>query len=283
MPRSGATRVDAMYEVIELSLADTPRLFRYSLDRVFGADFALKGFDYPWVLRSRNWSKGERVLDVGAAYSPLPAHIARTYGCEVWAVDDFGQEGDDPFWTRGRDPADLIDANPEVRYVRERVGDPTRSSLPERYFDCIYSVSTLEHIPPREVRSVWRHMDRLLRPGGEMMHAVDIALPTSRGLPHVVLAVGFDLAYPLLPRRLRQRFVYETPLAYVRTVRRAIGARAQRLPTGLGVIHLVLDPEVLLEPPDRTYNRILKDGKADSRHFRVASLLFHLKKAAGEG
>ncbi len=49
---------------------------------------------------------------------------------------------------------------------------------------------------------------------------------------------------------------------------RAIGARARRVPSGIGVIRLVLDPEVLLEPPDRTYNRIVKDGKprADTQH-----------------
>ena len=86
-----------MYEILEVCLADTNRLYQFKQQGIFGVDFNLKGFEYPWLLSSRSWQKGERVLDVGAAYSLLPIHIQQTYGCETWIVDDFGLESNEPW------------------------------------------------------------------------------------------------------------------------------------------------------------------------------------------
>jgi SAM-dependent methyltransferase len=271
------------YEIREISLADTARLFGFMKENAFRAGFNLKGFDNPWILSSRRWKKGERVLDVGAGYSELPAHIARTYGCEVWVADDFGFSDENPFWRRHQDPSEHIEGHADVRYVLERIGRPELSSLPASYFDCVISVSALEHVPENAVPRVWAHMDRLLRPGGEMLHAVDIALPTSRGIAHVLLSLAFDLAYPVLPHPLRTRFTFETPRAYARAALRALGIDPGGRLRRLDVLNFVLNPEVLLEPPSNTYNRITKDGQASARHFRVGSLLIHLAKTGAEG
>ncbi len=267
-----------MYEIGEISLADTRRLFRYLQEGVFGAEFNLKGFDYPWILTSKTWRRGEKVLDVGGGYSDLPAHIAREYGCEVWVADDFGRDVGDEFWKRNREPLEHILQHPEVKFVLERIGDPRGSSLPPGHFDTVMSASTLEHIPPAAMERVWRHMDLLLRPGGEMLHALDIALPTSRGLLHVLLALGFDVVYPVVPAQMRLRFMYETPKAYVRSVLRALPVRRRGDLGRLDVTNLVLNPEIMLEPPQHTYNRITRDAMANMRHFRVTSLLIHLRK-----
>lgn len=273
---------EEMYRAIELSLADTKRALSYKLSGTHGSDFSLKGFDIPWLLTSRLWSAGEAVLDVGAGYSDLPSYLATTYGCEVWAVDDFGQSESDPFWSRGRKPMDQVRAHPEVRYVLERLGTGHPTPLPTSHFDCIYSISALEHVPPLAFESVWRQMDGLLKPGGEMLHAIDVAFPTSRGLPHVLLALAYDWLYPLFPRRQRMRFLFETAHSIVRNVSAAIPV-SRRLDTkGLNVVRMVLDPEVLVEPVDHTFNRITKDGKAGARHFRVTSLLLHLVKLEGD-
>jgi hypothetical protein len=271
-----------MYSIEEIALADTHRLFQYHLAGTYGAQFNLKGFAYPWILRSRSWSKGERILDVGAAYSLLPVHIASTFGCEVWALDDFGACSDEPFWRRGRDPQAHIQAHPEVRYVLERLGDPSKSSLPEGAFDVIYSASTLEHVPAHLQTSVWRHMDLLLRPGGEMLHTIDIGLPIGRGLPSVFKAILTDAAFPILPDGLRLKAVRATPRSYARWALKALRTPV-RLPRGLGILNLILGPEVVLEPMEITYNRMVKDGMADIHHQRIASLLLRVRKAAAEG
>jgi 2-polyprenyl-3-methyl-5-hydroxy-6-metoxy-1,4-benzoquinol methylase len=266
-----------MYRIEEISLADTQRLIEYKLDQAYGAEFDIKGFDYPWIATSRSWSSSDRILDVGAAYSPLPIHLADSNGSEVWAVDDFGQGSDEAFWTRSKDPQEHIQANPQVKYVVERLGDPANSSLPENYFDCIYSASTLEHVPAQQTEAVWRHMDRLLKPGGTMLHAVDIGLPTYRGVWSFGKALAIELIYPILPKSFKIKYLYHTPSNYARFIMATLGARHTRL-NQIGVVKMVIDPEVMLEPPQWTYNRIVKDGIRSHRHVRVTSLLIKLNK-----
>jgi SAM-dependent methyltransferase len=157
------------YQVIETSLADTRRLLEYKLTAQPEIHLNLKGFDCGWILRSGEWRPGLRVLDVGAGYSWLPVYLAREKHCEVWSVDDFGTWGSDQFWERSRDPEEHIRAHPEVKYVLGRLGEDRKPDLPSGYFDCIYSASALEHVPPDRFAAVWKHMDDLLREGGHML------------------------------------------------------------------------------------------------------------------
>ena len=273
-------QVPEMYEVLEVALADTPRLFQYHQAGVYGAQFNLKGFAYPWLVSSRKWSKGDRVLDVGAGYSELPVHLAEAFGCESWVVDDFGVASGEPFWKRGREPQEHIRARPQVNYVLERLGDPARSSLPPDSFDCIYSLSTLEHVPRTSIVAVWQHMERLLRPGGEMLHAVDLGLPVKSGLPSVLKALAIDTLFPLMPSSARLGFVYHTPHAYARFVVQSILKSPMRHDRLLNVTRLLLDPEVVSESMENTYNRIIKDGMTGVRHVKKGTLLLRLRKAA---
>lgn len=267
------------YTPVEISLADTSRLVSYSLEANPEIHLNLKGFDYAWITRSVAWRADMRVLDVGAGFSWLPSYLANRFGCEVWAIDDFGASESSGFWARHRDPEAYIRSHPEIHFVRGRLGADVQTTLPEGTFDCIYSASALEHVPPNQIRAVWEAMDRLLRPGGTLVHALDIAFPTSRGAGHVALAGGYDLAYPLLPRSLRRRFAYETPLSYVRTVTSILRVRkwtaARRR---LSVTRMVLDPEIVVEPLEYTVNRVRKDGDTTARYYRVASLLILLRK-----
>lgn len=267
-----------MYEEIEVGFASARRLLEYNLNGAFGATLGLKGFNYSWIVESRDWNSGDRVLDVGAGYSRLPIHVADTYGAEVWAADDFGLASDDPFWTRGQDPTSHIESHPQVRYVRERLGDPGNSELPPGYFDCVYSASTLEHVPASEAAAVWRHMDSLLKPGGVMLHGVDIKLPSHRGLLSVLKALVLEAAAPLVPRQYRLANALYTPKTYLSLVNKAIGSRISARRWNVGVIRLLLDPDIVLEPLDWALNRVTRDGITPDQILRVASLLIHLRK-----
>lgn len=266
-----------MYQILEASLADLSRLYQFMLADLFKANFSLKGFDYPWLLTIRRWQAGEKVLDVGAAYSPLPIHIQRTYGCEVWVADDFGLESGEAFWTRSHSPHEHIAQHPEVKYVLERLGNPQKSSLPSGYFDVIYSLSALEHVPTELAPAVWRHMDSLLKPGGEMLHAIDLSFPSNGGVKKLLLAALFDALYPLAPQGIRQKRSMSTPRAYVRMACQALGIPS---PSGkdLSVWRMCLDPDILSENPDFGLHRIRKDKMTDYRYQRAASLLLRLKK-----
>ncbi|MEA1977617.1 MAG: class I SAM-dependent methyltransferase [Chloroflexota bacterium] len=271
-----------MYKLIEISLADTQRLLSYKRDLDLEIHLNIKGFDYGWILNSVDWKPEMKVLDVGAGYSRLPLYIARTFGCEVWSVDDFGI-GDDGYWTRNQDPNAYISENSEVKYILEKVGDSQESSLPENYFDVIYSASALEHIEPSQVPGVWLHMSKILKSGGLMLHALDIAFPTSRRWPHVLMAAVFDVLYPILPNSIRTKYLYETPKSYVRYIAKTIDLNTYGRLGDIGIVNMVINPEIVIEPLDYTLNRMLKDGDETARYFRVGSLQIALKKTDGEG
>ncbi len=266
-----------MYDVIDVSLGNLSRLYQYKLQGLYKANFNLKGFAYPWLLSSHQWQPNEKVLDVGAAYSPLPMHIQETYGCEVWVADDYGMQSDEPFWMRGQSPQEHIRSHPNIKFVLERLGNPAQSSLPSNYFDVVYSLSTLEHVPTYLLPAVWQHMDALLRPGGEMLHSVDLAFPSNRGLKKVIGAILFDSFYALAPRSLRIRWGMATPRAYLRLVFQALNIR-YRLDKSLSVLNMILNPDILSEGYEIGLNRILKDKWTDYKYRRVATLLIHLKK-----
>jgi ubiquinone/menaquinone biosynthesis C-methylase UbiE len=265
------------YIVNEISFADLDRLYRFHLDEITGANFGIKGFDYPWLLTSHNWRKGEKVLDVGPAYSWIPAYIQKKYGCEVWAVDDFGSSVGDNFWLRNRLPQKHIKDNPNVKFVLERLGDPVKSSLPLEYFDVVYSLSVLEHVPQQIMPDVWRHMGSLLKPGGEMLHAVDMLFPSNGGLRKILISLVFDWVHYLIPNRIKQTHVQSTPLNYLRQV-------AGILEFGLGstknldVLTMSLSPNTLVESYEFGLNRIIKDKIKDFHFQRFGSLMIRLKK-----
>jgi 2-polyprenyl-3-methyl-5-hydroxy-6-metoxy-1,4-benzoquinol methylase len=266
-----------MYDVLEVSLGDLTRLYDYIQRDLYRAKFGLKGFDYPWMVESHAWGAGQTVLDVGAAYSTFPCYLSQTYGCEVWAVDDFGMSVDDPYWLRSNSPQEFIDAHPEVKYVVERLGDPAKSSLPENYFDVIYSISVLEHVPQPITQAVWKHMSRLLKPGGVMLHAIDFFFPSNGGMKKMLAGTGIDLMYPILPKKVKTRACYVTPKAYTRLAFEAIGIK-HAMPKELDVWNAALNPEIVTEDYHHGLNRIVKDKAKNYRYQRTGTLLIKLRK-----
>jgi SAM-dependent methyltransferase len=266
-----------VFQVIEISLADTRRLYQYHQTCSLELNFGLKGFDYGWLLGCREWQAGEKVLDVGGAYSPVPIHIQKTWACETWVADDFGMDSGDPFWTRQRSPQSHIQENPQVKYVLERVGDPGHSSLPQGYFDVVYSLSVMEHVPPQFQAAAWQHMASLLKPGGVLIHAIDAAYPSNSGLRKVLASLAFDTLPALVPAKTRINHFLATPRNYTRLVFQALGIH-HPIPRGLDVLNMVLNPEVLAECYEHGYNRVVKDKIKNYHYQRVASLLIRLQK-----
>jgi hypothetical protein len=268
-----------MFELLELSLADTHRFYQYKLSCPFELGFGLKGFDYGWLLASHTWNRAEKVLDVGGAYSPLPLYIQQHYGCETWVADDFGMDVNDTFWTRHKQPQEYIALHPQVKFVLERVGDPLQSSLSQEYFDIVYSISVLEHVPYELTPAVWKHLGLLVRPGGELIHAIDVPFASNGGLPKMIKATLFEAFSSLLPGKYRLSHYMATPMNYARLVLHTLDLH---IPPGRGmnVWRMALDPEIMTEGFDFGYNRIVKDNMKDYHHQRTGSLLIHLRKVA---
>ena len=271
-----------MAKIIEISLADTQRLYEYKQkNNFFEITCDLKGFDYGWLLAARPWKHGEVVLDVGGAYSPFPNFLTNQFGCVSWVVDDFGLDVDQEFWQRHRSPQEHIASHPETKYVLERLGAPESSSLPENHFDVVYSASVLEHVPYALTEAVWQHMVRLLKPGGELLHAVDIPFPSNGGVKKMVQSAIFDGLPWLFSKEFRLAHYMATPKNYARVAAKAIGMRAlNHNLKEINNLKMALDPEVLCEPVSIGWNRIEKDGMLDYHYGRVGSLMLHFKRTA---
>ncbi len=268
-----------MFELAEISLGNARRLYRYKQTCPLEIGFNIKGFDYAWLISNHAWKSSERVLDVGGAYSNLPVFIQKSYACETWVVDDFGIDVNDPFWARHQSPQEHIALHPEVKYVLERVGDPKSSSLPAGYFDVVYSASVLEHVPSGLTGAVWQHMGALVKPGGELLHAVDVPFPSNHGLRKFFEILLFDLLNGALPLNYRQAHFLSTPRNYTRLAAQAL--RIRSLPkNNIGLLEMIMDPEVITEPLEYGYNRIIKDHMHDFQFQRVGTLLLRFKKSA---
>jgi glycosyltransferase involved in cell wall biosynthesis len=158
------------FEIAPLSYG-TVRDFRDSYDHLqpiatFNGD--LKDSQRPWTLKAllSLVPRGGRVLEIGAG-EPLVADLLDRMGYEVWVVDPYDGTGNGPVeYERFRQEC------PNLRFVRVLFGEQLLSAPPSG-FDCIYSISVLEHVPRELLGGVFRGMKKYLRSGGWSIHTVD--------------------------------------------------------------------------------------------------------------
>jgi len=191
----------------------------------------------------------------------LPEYLARKYELEAWVGDDFGMNSNEGGWARWGDPRALPEKHPDVRYVFKEFGSFS-NEYPDEYFDRIFTVSTLEHIPLRYRIDVLKDMHRCLKPGGMELHTIDIPV-RSAGIT-ILKAIG-DRCRVL--RRLCRRSVSDINrwISLLRASGVQIGVKP---PDSLDL----LDRRVLVESPDVVY-RFYPPNDAPSPYNPGASLL----------
>jgi SAM-dependent methyltransferase len=128
----------------------------------------MKDVQRPWALKAilGSLAPGARLLEIGAG-EPIVADLLVRLGYDVTVVD--------PYDGRDRGPAEFEAtraAYPRVRIIR---GLFPRDVEEER-FDCIYSISVLEHLPSAAIDDVCAQLRRLTRDGGYTIHAIDHVL-----------------------------------------------------------------------------------------------------------
>jgi cyclopropane fatty-acyl-phospholipid synthase-like methyltransferase len=107
-----------------------------------------------------------RLLEIGAG-EPIIADLLRQLGHEVWIVDPYDGSGNGPTqYERYRAQY------PDLKFVRAVFSDGLRE-LKENSFDCIFSISVLEHVPCPALKSVFDGMRRFLKRDGSTIHAID--------------------------------------------------------------------------------------------------------------
>ena len=150
----------------------------------------LLGANYPFPVRMRDWelcrvleataglSRGARILDTGAFNTYLGLQLSRT-GAEVTVSDLLWARAVKSALRRmGLAPAKPTEAGfltwhraMRKHGLRVRDIDLTRIPLPDGAFDCIISLSVIEHIPA--IERALAEMYRVLAPGGRLLITTD--------------------------------------------------------------------------------------------------------------
>jgi hypothetical protein len=136
-------------------------LARYSSD--------MKDLQRSWMLKAvlGNVAAGGRLAEIGAG-EPLVAGLLSRLGYEVTVVDPYDGSGNGP-----REYELFQRLYPDLAFVRDQFGPGTAL---ERGFDCVYSISVLEHVPLEAIGDVMTTLREVMGPGGASIHAVDHVL-----------------------------------------------------------------------------------------------------------
>jgi hypothetical protein len=133
---------------------------------------------------------GSRLIEIGAG-EPLVAGLLSRLGYEVTVVDPYDGSGNGP-----REYSRFAAAYPDLLVIRDRF--PPAAGLNGGY-DCVYSISVLEHVPLEAIDPLIGAADEVVRErGGCQLHAVDHVLAGwgadshRKGLERIVAAMGLD-------------------------------------------------------------------------------------------
>jgi hypothetical protein len=155
----------------------------------------LKDCQRPWVVKAilTKAPPPGCMLEIGAG-EPLVADLLSRLGYEVWIADPYDGSGNGP-----REFETFRRRYPHLKFVRSQFNERLPKA-PRRGFDCIYSVSVLEHVPESELPGVFSGLRSFLKPGGVSIHAIDHVLRGSGAAEHLaklrlmVHGFGFDQA-----------------------------------------------------------------------------------------
>jgi ubiquinone/menaquinone biosynthesis C-methylase UbiE len=126
--------------------------------------------------------EGARILEVGGGASRILAHFKDTYEC--WNVDKL--EG------IGRGARQINSSG--FHLVRDYIGN-FNPELRDNYFDLVFSISALEHVPdksPIRLGEILRDLNRVLKPGGYSLHCFDSILKPKKMWTNKLLGHIFE-------------------------------------------------------------------------------------------
>ncbi|HSV26304.1 MAG TPA: glycosyltransferase, partial [Sedimentisphaerales bacterium] len=128
-----------------------------------------------------NVPPGSKLLEIGGGDSRIIAALERSYEC--WNIDKLEGRGNGPVDVKARG----------YRLIRDYMGNFSRE-LPENYFDVVFSISALEHVPEDEqtFENICLDIDRVLKVGGYSLHCFDVVLKTDAPWTNKLMPFMFE-------------------------------------------------------------------------------------------
>ena len=137
-------------------------------------------WEYPWAIESSGLVgpgenavegiEGIKALDVGCGHAPFLIYLGQM-GCQAYGSDPGGRKGKE----------DKIDGLwgifnpcfgwPWVKELRQE--GMQEMSWEDDYFDIVYCISVIEHLPVKMVKAGMKEMKRVLKPEGLLVISVD--------------------------------------------------------------------------------------------------------------
>ena len=125
-----------------------------------------------------------KILDIGGGESRILKQFKDEHEC--WNIDKLEGVGNGPT---------NIDTS-GFRLVYDYIGNFNKE-LPDNYFDLVFSISTLEHVPqndPDTYDNILRDINRVLKPGGYSVHCIDVILQDHYAWTNEIMPFFFEKA-----------------------------------------------------------------------------------------
>ena len=130
----------------------------------------LKPLGYAHIVTLIETFKPKRVLEVGHGAGSFIFQIFKdNKDIEFWGLDDEVKDSA----VSAEDLEKMKIWNPHVKFVSGLLGANLKE-LPENYFDLVFSVSVIEHVPHENLDDVFKDTYRILKPGGIVAHSYDV-------------------------------------------------------------------------------------------------------------
>jgi len=176
--QSGQKKISPEYILQKYSNKQIPDL-SYATVRDFcdSADFfpqivrfesSLKDVQRPWAIKAilATIPVGSKILEIGGG-EPLTSGFLQRMGYKVTLIDPYDGTGNGP-----KEYKYFKKKYPQIRILKEYFKKDCPAIVGED-FDCIFSVSVLEHIPTEELKDIFDGISRFLRSGGHSIHCID--------------------------------------------------------------------------------------------------------------
>ena len=147
---------------------------------------SFKHWEYPWMIKHSKLKSGQKILDCGCGRGFLQFYLARK-GMKVTSLDvsTLKPKFVRKFWKFCEDKKIPLSENKTItipkiakRYdtnVEFHVLNIAKLPFNDNSYDCVYSISVLEHMEKGDDEDAIREMARVLKPGGRMLVTVDFS------------------------------------------------------------------------------------------------------------
>jgi len=119
-----------------------------------------------FIIADKNYS----VLEIGhGASSPFFAIFGSSDKIHCYGIDDNDKDNTVSISALNK----LRGSYPNVTFYSGYLGENSSNNLPSNFFDLVFSVSVVEHIPKEHLQSFHKEVLRILKPNGLQIHSYD--------------------------------------------------------------------------------------------------------------